>query len=78
MEIKNPWIIMHQPDGPGGNMQCILAGPPDAGHGQFAIAIADLIRHVARAKEVDEADVLAVVQREIDSPTSEIHRVGPN
>ena len=74
MPIINPWVIVHQPDGEGGGLETILAGPPDGNYRQFGIVIADIIRHVANAYDVDEADVLEWVHREMDSPTTEIKR----
>lgn len=67
--IENPWIIVHQL--PNKSMETILAGPSGAGYEQFGIAIADIIGHVARAFNVDEADVLEWVHKELDDPTTE-------
>ena len=68
--IEKPWIIVHEM--PDRKMQTLLAGPPGASYEQFSLAIADIIRHVARAFNVDEADVLHWAEREIHSPTTDI------
>ena len=73
IEIHNPWIIVYEPV-PKEGMVCRLHGPPDADYGQFGIVIADVIRHVAKKFDVDEADVLEWVHKEMDEPTSEIKR----
>lgn len=75
MPIINPWIVVHQPGGEGSGMETILAGRPDSTHRSFGLVIADIIRHVAIAYAVDEADVLEWVHREIDSPTTDIKRM---
>jgi hypothetical protein len=72
--IINPWLIVHQPNGKGGSMETILAGPADGSHEKFGLVIADVIRHVANAYGVDEADVLEWVHREMDNPTTEVKR----
>ena len=76
-EVKYPWIVVHQPDGPGGKIVTYLSGYPGAGYREFSLVVADVIRHVAQAYGVSEADVMDVVQREIDDPTTSIegHRV---
>lgn len=71
--IEKPWIIMHETED--GKLQCVLAGPDGAGHEQFSIVIADLIRHVSNHFSVDEADVLNWIEREVNSPTTDLERV---
>ena len=65
--IIYPWVIVHQPKS---RSETILAGPPDATERHFAIIAADLIRHIGRAYQMDEKDVLKLVQEEMDNPTS--------
>ena len=65
--IIRPWVIVHQPKN---RSETILAGPPDANERHFALIAADLIRHIARAYQLDEADVMRFVQEEMDNPTS--------
>ena len=67
--IVDPWIIVHQPED---KLETILAGPPDTNYERFGIVIADVIRHVANRFNVEEADVMNWVNREIDDPTTEL------
>lgn len=76
--IINPWVIVHQPGGLGSPIETILGEPPNANHKQYGLLIADLIRHVAKAYDIDEANVFEWVQKEMDNPTSPITRIGPN
>lgn len=71
-DITHPWIIVHQPEGIGGTMHTILVGPDEANYEQFSLAIADVIRHVAKGFEVDESDVLRWIHQELDNPTTEL------
>jgi hypothetical protein len=75
MPIINPWVIVHQPGGKGSSIETILAGQPDSTYRSFGLVIADIIRHVANAYAVDEADVLEWVHREMDNPTTDIKRL---
>ena len=70
--ITNPWIIVHQPEGEGGQIYTVLAGPDGTDYEQFSLVIADVIRNVAKAFEVDESDVLRWIHMEIDNPTTEL------
>lgn len=72
--IINPWVIVHQPSGRGGTMETTLTMPPGRSYCQFGMVIADIIRHVADAYAMDEADVLESIHCEMDSPTTEIKR----
>ena len=68
--IENPYIIVHQPEWLHGKMEIILGSLEGHHHSHFGIAIADVIRHVAQAYDVDEADVLQWVHEEMDDPTT--------
>ena len=70
--IENPWIIVHQPGWLNGKMETILGSLEGHHHSHFGLAIADVIRHVAQAYDVDEADVLQWVHEEMDDPTTEL------
>lgn len=70
VNIENPWIIVHEL--PNKKMQTLLAGPEGAGYEQFALAVADIIGHVAQHFDVDDADVLRWIKRELDDPTTKL------
>lgn len=77
IQIKHPWIILHQPGGDADKMECLLAGPEGATWEHFAVGIADVIRHLARAFTqrgtlVDEFEILSLIEREIENPTTTI------
>lgn len=71
-KVTNPWIIVYQPKGKGGEIYTILAGPDNADYEQFSLIITDVIRHVAKHFEVDESDVLRWIHMELDNPTTEL------
>ena len=75
LPIINPWVIMHQPGGPGTPVETILG--MGESHEAFGLAIADLVGHVAKAFNVEEADVMEWVNRELENRTTEIVRTGP-
>lgn len=66
--ITRPWVIVHAPEGKRETeFETILAAPPDIATWQhFALIAADLIRHTARAFGKDPAEVLAMVNREME------------
>ena len=70
MPIVNPWIIMHQPGGPGTSMVTILG--QGESYKEFGLAIADVVGHVANSFNVTEADVMEWVNREMENRTTQI------
>ena len=74
-EIKNPWIIIHQPEGDDGKIRTLLAGKPEAGYEDFALIVCDLIRHIAAGFHVSENDVFEWIDKERKKPTTEIETV---
>jgi len=54
----------------GRDMICTLDPPHDFNYEQYALLICDLVRHVARAFEIEEDDVWQWVERERANPTS--------
>ena len=51
--IEHPWVIVHQPKGLNGKMETILGSLEGHDHSHFGLVIADIIRHVAKAYDVD-------------------------
>lgn len=74
MEIKDPYIIVFQNDD---YVQTRLY-PGSWGYKEYGILIADLVRHVANAFHVDEAEVWEWVDKERDKPTSPVTELKPN
>lgn len=68
--IQRPWIILHET--PDEKLECILAGRQGAGPRAFAMGAADIIRHIAKAFGMDEADVHRMVRDELENPTTNI------
>ena len=70
--ITEPLIIMHRL--PSGKVECHLHSPPGEQwqHGHFAILIADIVRHAAKATGADDVDIMRIVHTELDNPTSEV------
>lgn len=68
--IKWPWLIVHQPAGPGTALETMLAGEPGVQYQDFSLLIADTVRHVAKAFNVDEHDVMRLVEKELANPTT--------
>jgi hypothetical protein len=74
MKIQSPLIIAFENDG---KIQTHLY-PGDRGYKEYAILIADLVRHVANAFKVRENDVWEWVEKERDNPTSPATELKPN
>ena len=70
--LERPYIIVHQPEHLDGKIETILLGPPHVTMEMFALAIADVVGHVANWANVDALDVLSRVEREIQDPTTEL------
>lgn len=71
MEIRNPWLIVDQADSQS-PIRTIIAGPRTATYEEFGLVICDVIRHVARAKHVSDAEVFEWVRKEFERPTTGI------
>jgi hypothetical protein len=72
MKIEKPLVIMFEtPDG----VICHLYPSETANsHRHYGMLVCDLVRHVARAFEVEEQDVWEWVDKERDHPTTDITR----
>lgn len=70
MIIKQPYVVMFKPEGVDRIITHIYMGDPNVGVREFGTLAADLVRHVAKAFEVDEEDVWKVVDQERVYPTS--------
>lgn len=71
LKIIRPWIIVHEPEEDGKTVT-IISGPKDVTHCHYGIVIADIVRHVARAFEVDEEHVWEWARKEMDRPTAKL------
>jgi hypothetical protein len=70
MRIEQPLVIMFEADG---QVVChIHPSKTASSHEHYGLLICDLVRHVARAFKVDEADVWEWVDKERHSPTTGI------
>lgn len=69
--VKSPLVIMFENED--GSVTCHLH-PSDRcpGHESYGLLVADLVRHVARAFHVEEADVWKWVDKERRHPTTGI------
>jgi hypothetical protein len=74
MEIDSPLIIVFENDG---QIQTHLY-PREMDYKEYAIHIAALVRHVAKAFEVSENDVWEAVDEERYHPTTPISELKPN
>ena len=71
--IENPLVVMFE--APDGNVICHIQPSQRAkSHQHFGLLICDLVRHVARAFKVKEADVWEWVDKERHRPTTDITR----
>jgi hypothetical protein len=71
MVLKDPLVVMFQEDG---QLICQIHPAKGVDHRHYGIVICDLVRHVARAFKVEEAEVWKWVDKERRSPTSDIVR----
>jgi hypothetical protein len=74
MRIEKPLTIVFVNDG---KIQTHLY-PSEGGYQQYGILVADIVRHAAKAFNVDQNDVWEWVDKERDHPTSEIEEIKPN
>jgi hypothetical protein len=72
MVLKDPLVVMFRQDD--GELVCHIHPAEGIDHRHYGIAICDLVRHVARAFRVKEAEVWEWVDKERRRPTSEITR----
>jgi len=72
MRIEQPLVIMFEESQ---EIVCHIHPSEKANsHREFGLLICDLVRHVARAFKVEEADVWEWVDKERRRPTTEITR----
>ena len=71
MVLKDPLVVMFQQDG---QLICHIHPAEGLDHRHYGVVICDLVRHVARAFKVEEAEVWDWVDKERQSPTSDILR----
>jgi hypothetical protein len=71
MVLEDPLVVMFQQDG---QLICHIHPAKGVDHRHYGVAICDLVRHVARAFKVEEAEVWEWVDKERRSPTSDIAR----
>jgi len=71
MVLKDPLVVMFQQDG---QLICNIHPAKGIDHRHYGVIICDLVRHVARAFKVEEAEVWEWVDKERQSPTSDIVR----
>ena len=72
IRIEQPLVVMFETEG---EIVChIHPSKTASSHQHYGILICDLVRHVARAFEVEERDVWEWVDKERRRPTSEIKR----
>jgi hypothetical protein len=70
VRIERPIVMVYE-DG-GATIFRIHKTEKTHSHKQFGMLVCDLVRHVAKALDVDEADVWSCVQQERDFPTTSI------
>lgn len=69
--IKDPLVIMYEQDE---QIICRIHQLEKYTHEHYGMFICDLVRHIARAYEVDEELVWEWVDKERDHPTTELTR----
>jgi hypothetical protein len=67
--LRDPVIVMYRE---GGALVCRIHPAKDDTHKHYGLMICDLVRHVANAFKVDEADVWEWVDKERRNPTTKI------
>ncbi|MFY9854772.1 MAG: hypothetical protein WAK26_12930 [Terracidiphilus sp.] len=75
LKIENPIVICFENDD--GNIQTHLY-PKERTYHQYGILITDIVRHVAKAYEVNEDDVWEWVDKERYRQTSPVTELKPN
>jgi hypothetical protein len=71
ISIRNPLVIMFEDEG---RVICRIHPSKTTSHREYGMLVCDLVRHVARAFEVDEEDVWEWVDKERRRPTTAITR----
>jgi hypothetical protein len=71
IRIESPLVIMFE-DPDGGIVCRIHQSPKTNSHKHYGLLVCDLVRHVARAFEVEEDDVWEWVDKERRHPTTDI------
>lgn len=66
--VEQPYVIMFKPRGEKNIITHIYKG--DIDHKGYGLLVCDLVRHVARAFDVDEDDVWEWVEKERRKPTT--------
>jgi len=69
--IKDPLVIMFKNDD---NITCHIYPSKDMTYEQYGLAICDLVRHVAKAFNVNEKKVWKWVDIERNNPTTDIEQ----
>jgi hypothetical protein len=69
--LKDPLVVMFQQDG---QLVCHIHPAKGIDHRHYGLVVCDLVRHVARAFQVEEADVWEWVDKERRRPTTGITR----
>ena len=67
--VVDPVIILYKDRG---KLTCALHHMEEFGHEGYGLAIADIIRHTARAFDCHISEVRAWVDRELNNPTTDI------
>jgi len=68
--IKQPYFIMFKDEQ--GKAVCRIHQDDDSNYQEYGLLICDLVRHVARAFNVDEESVWEWIEKERDRPTTTI------
>ena len=71
IELKDPLLIVCK-DKAIGKCVTTITRPPDSSYQSYGLLIADCIRHVARAFNVGEDQVIDWVNKELRNPTGAI------
>lgn len=77
LEINEPVVIVHR-DPNDGKLNTVLFDFKDHSHKAYGLICADIIGHVAQHYGVETSDVLEWVHKELDNPTTDLTRIGPN
>lgn len=72
MRITDPLVVMFRE--PGGNVVTHIHRAPGLGYESFGLLVCDLVRHVAQAFAVSEAEIWEWVDKERRRPTTGITR----
>jgi hypothetical protein len=72
VRVENPLVVMFE--GPEKKVVTRIHAPPGYSHKMFGLLVCDLVRHIAGAFKVSEADVWEWVDKERKRPTTDITR----